>query len=115
MKSPDFCVERTEKGLVAVAFIPADLDWLDGHFDGNPVVPGVAILSWIMELASDSFGTRNGGFCLDTAKFVAPVFPGDRFSIEIDMTKPGCILFVAKTQDRVAAKGAFSLKQGRKS
>lgn len=112
MKSPDFCIERTKTRLNAEAFIPSDLDWLDGHFDGSPVVPGVAILSWAMELASDALGACFGGFCLDSVKFTAPVFPGDRFSLEIDLSKSGGFSFVAKTGGDVAAKGAISFKKG---
>ena len=112
MKSPDFFVARTDTGVDARALIPADLEWLDGHFDGSPVVPGIAILSWVLELAADARGSRCGGFCLDYAKFIAPLFPGDRFSIEIDMSKSECFSFVVKTEGHVAAKGAFSLKAG---
>ena len=36
--------------------VPRDLAYLDGHYEGNPIVPAVAQLRWVMEAAFDLLG-----------------------------------------------------------
>ena len=62
--------------------IPAEHPSLPGHFPGQPLVPGVVILDQVIQaLAEVVPGHRLAG--VRSAKFVAPLLPGQRFEITL--------------------------------
>ena len=56
--------------------IGADHPALDGHFPGQPVVPGVVLLDCALEAAEDWLGRALDVATLAQAKFLAPLLPG---------------------------------------
>jgi 3-hydroxyacyl-[acyl-carrier-protein] dehydratase len=58
------------------ATIAADHPALAGHFPGNPVVPGVLLLDQVLKAA----GATN----VPSAKFHAPLRPGEEFLIRVE-------------------------------
>jgi len=61
---------------------PRDHAAAQGHFPGNPIIPGACLLSETLRAIEVHFG-RNLHPCVITfAKFLLPVRPGDRMSIE---------------------------------
>ena len=66
---------------------PAEHPCYEGHFPGNPIVPGALLLQWISELASEAFKLRISG--VKQMKFLAPVRPNDRCVIEFNLQKAG--------------------------
>jgi len=63
--------------------VPPDLPYFEGHFPGRPILPGVAILMITEELMGQVF--RSSTFRLKevrSAKFLAPISPGQTVSIE---------------------------------
>jgi acyl-CoA synthetase (AMP-forming)/AMP-acid ligase II len=69
--------------------IPPDLVYLDGHYDGQPVVPAVAQLRWVMEAAFDLLGTtpRVRGF--EVLKFPEVLLPGQVFVLRVEQRDSG--------------------------
>ncbi|MEX0586217.1 MAG: 3-hydroxyacyl-ACP dehydratase FabZ family protein [Pirellulales bacterium] len=68
--------------------------WVRGHMPGMPLLPGVLMCESAAQLASyftqklDLLGTPMVGFGgLEEVKFRAPVIPGDRLVIIVQMTK----------------------------
>lgn len=47
-----------------------------GHFDGDPIVPGAALLAWVQEEVPDLAE-------IEHARFSAPLRPGEAASLEI--------------------------------
>lgn len=61
---------------------PKDHAAADGHFPGNPIIPGALLLGEVIRAAEDRLGRDPYPCMIVSAKFVRPVRPGDRMSIE---------------------------------
>lgn len=63
--------------------ISKDFPYLEGHFPGYPVVPGVAILDMSVELIRAHLGESSLQLHeIKSAKFLAPISPGAEITIE---------------------------------
>lgn len=93
-------------------------EWfLDGHFPGHPVVPGVILCEMmaqassviIAEVSAKSVPFFTG---IDKAKFKQQVVPGDTFEIRCELTKNrGMFYFVTGkgyVNGKIAAQAEFS-------
>lgn len=66
--------------------IRADHPCLDGHFPGNPVVPGVVVLDQVAQLLQQRHGLRLTG--LAQVKFASPLLPEQDATLELDLVPP---------------------------
>jgi 3-hydroxyacyl-[acyl-carrier-protein] dehydratase len=86
--------------------------WLTGHFPGNPVVPGVAMIEGAAQTAAivllAARGKGGGGFLADVSKFrfKAPVIPPADVVFEI--TVAGVFGALCKVSARVLAGGVLA-------
>ncbi|MDF1790476.1 MAG: AMP-binding protein [Thalassobaculaceae bacterium] len=64
--------------------IPDDLMFLDGHFDGYPIVPGVVQIDWAIRYARDAFPITGTFHRLEAVKFFHVLAPGDETDLTID-------------------------------
>ena len=97
--------------------VRGDEFFLQGHFPGNPIVPGV-ILCEIMGQSSsilvlDELKGRLTLYSgLNDVRFRQPVHPGDTITVKAHITaRKGLIFFIDATayvDDKVACKGKFS-------
>ncbi|WP_136069326.1 AMP-binding protein [Modicisalibacter radicis] len=58
--------------------IPERLIFLDGHFPGQPVVPGVVLVHWACQLAREQFALDAPFQGLERVKFPLLLLPGER-------------------------------------
>ncbi len=80
-----------------------------GHFPGQPLLPGVALLAEVLEAVLDEpalaalvgIAPRIGA-----AKFLAPVRPGAQLTLQLDASARG-VRFELREADRLAASGQF--------
>jgi 3-hydroxyacyl-[acyl-carrier-protein] dehydratase len=83
MRDPALQVERT-------LTVGADHPAFNGHFAGAPVLPGVVLLTYLMQALTDLPGwTEAPGATrrIDAAKFLAPVGPGQ--VLQLRLTRQG--------------------------
>ena len=69
--------------------LPADFPPLNGHFPGNPILPGIAQIALITEILNRA--DASGEYTLDTVKrvkFLAPILPEKTVSAEVTC-RPG--------------------------
>lgn len=92
--------------------IPADHPAFAGHFPGQPLLPGAALLAEVLEavLADAALAARVG--CaprLANTKFLAPVRPGAQLEIRLDGSGRGLRFEVRDLSNgaRLAASGQF--------
>ena len=89
--------------------IMADHPAFEGHFPGQPLLPGVALLAEVLEAALDepalaaSIGPAPR---IGAVKFLAPVRPGAQLTVQLDPGPRG-IRFEVREGERVAASGQF--------
>lgn len=92
--------------------IPVDHPAFAGHFPGQPLLPGVALLAEVLEavLADAALAGRLGPAPrLAHVKFLAPVRPGAELALELDASGRGLRFAVRDRSqgDRLAASGQF--------
>lgn len=66
--------------------VPPSHPALPGHFPGHPVVPAVVIVDRILDAAEDWLGHGLQLARLPQAKFLAPLYPGDRADVTLTLT-----------------------------
>ncbi|MCV2368073.1 AMP-binding protein [Roseateles oligotrophus] len=72
---------RAELSLLAEAGLPQ----FDGHFDGHPVLPGVAQVDWAIRFGRECFTTLPAKFvAMEGLKFQQVITPGMTLSLQLD-------------------------------
>jgi acyl-coenzyme A synthetase/AMP-(fatty) acid ligase len=84
--------------------VPHDHPSFAGHFPGHPVLPGVVLLSMVMEALQSRLQTPAQ---IDQAKFLAPVLPGDTLALAVT-TQGSALQFELKRGDVIVARGQLS-------
>lgn len=85
-------LERASARAVLTCAIPASLRCLDGHFPGQPIVPGVAQLDWALAFGREVFPLPGEVRRLDALKFQAIMRPGDDVRLELDWNTERAVL-----------------------
>lgn len=89
--------------------IAADHPALAGHFPGDPILPGVAILAAVLD-AIEATGCRIGRSRWRVAKFHSPARPGDVLTIEVAPRGAGQFTFSVTAGERLVADGAVAVE-----
>jgi 3-hydroxyacyl-[acyl-carrier-protein] dehydratase len=90
--------------------IPLDHPSFAGHFPGQPLLPGVVLLSLVLEavLAHSGWAQRLGPAPkLAQAKFLAPVRPGSGLRLQLVDEGKGLRFEALLADDTVAAAGRW--------
>lgn len=88
----------------------ADHPALEGHFPGNPVVPGAMLLSETLQAIEAGLGAQLAPFRIASAKFLHPARPGDRVRIEFSRDAAGEIRFTCSVGGRPVLTGRISCR-----
>jgi 3-hydroxyacyl-[acyl-carrier-protein] dehydratase len=81
-----------DKSAVGIKNVTINEPFFQGHFPGNPVMPGVLIIE-AMAQVSGVLGAKSGVtgsaiyfMSIERAKFRKPVRPGDQLRMEVEIT-----------------------------
>jgi 3-hydroxymyristoyl/3-hydroxydecanoyl-(acyl carrier protein) dehydratase len=77
-------------------FFGADHPASQGHFPGNPIIPGAVLLSEALRAIEEELGASLPRCQIRSAKFLHPVRPGDRIVIECSRNPDGEVKFTCK-------------------
>ncbi len=107
-----------ENGIAVGGYhVKGDEFFLQGHFPGNPVVPGVILCEMMAQtcavlLSSETAGKTPYYTSIDKVRFRNPVKPGDQveFKCEIVKRKPPFVFAEGKgyVEGKLCVKGEFS-------
>ncbi len=110
--------------IVASRAIPIQEPWTQGHFPGDPLVPGVLLIEGMAQtcgILARTLGAKNSGTgsvlaAVDAARFFRPVKPGTTitYSAEIDVRVGSLYRFDAAVHvgNDIVAKAKISLSLG---
>jgi 3-hydroxymyristoyl/3-hydroxydecanoyl-(acyl carrier protein) dehydratase len=84
---------------------PADHPAAPGHFPGNPIIPGAVLLDETLRAIESGLGVSLSSCRIQSAKFLAPVRPGDRVVIEFSRPDDGAIRFTCLRGGQPVLKG----------
>lgn len=91
--------------MAAERSFPIDHPAAQGHFPGNPVIPGAVLLGEVLRAIEAGLSVDLSTCRVRSAKFFAPVRPGDSIAIEFSRTQAGDIRFACAVGDQAVLKG----------
>jgi 3-hydroxymyristoyl/3-hydroxydecanoyl-(acyl carrier protein) dehydratase len=78
----------------------------DGHFPGNPIIPGALLLAEVLRCIEQAEGARFSSCNVKAAKFLHPARPGDCVEIEYGRSAAGTIEFQCAVAGNKVLSGA---------
>lgn len=92
--------------------VPADSDWFDGHFPGNPVLPGIAQLGMVFELIASTCAGSLRVREVSRVRFKQIIVPGDRLIVTAapKAAKEGVYTFRITKNDDLVCSGNMTVE-----
>ena len=87
--------------------IAADAPFFDGHFPGNPIVPGAYLLSRVIESATQRYPGA-GVFEVANAKFLSMVRPGEDLRLMFTGQAPS-VRFTIRAHEQTVVSGSLKI------
>lgn len=84
---------------------PHDHPASQGHFPGDPIIPGAVLLNEALQAIGAGLDPGAPLFRIRSAKFLYPARPGDRMLIEFSRTAAGEIRFTCAVEGRPVMTG----------
>ena len=99
-----------EPGWQGVAHsFPVDHPARDGHFPGNPVIPGAVLLDAVVHRIAAAYKQRAASGEFRGVKFLLPLRPGDSIDIRWKVTNEQEVRFECLQAGRKALSGSLRL------
>ena len=83
---------------------------LDGHFPGDPIVPGALILCEVLRAARQAMGGDFLPVAIPLARFHAPLRPGEPFVCTIERVDAETFKYQLKREATLIASGTMRSK-----
>lgn len=77
----------------------------EGHFPGEPILPGVVLLAEVMAALHTLDGRAPDEWTLASAKFLSPARPGEALAMTHERLATGAVRWEIRAADRVVASG----------
>ena len=124
MKDSWSLIESTRadgEGLEVRAAAPGESLWFAGHFPGQPILPGVALVETACQALRDEAALRGDAIRiagLRRVRFTRPVLPGECFRARLQAEKPGdpqWFSFKVMVEDAVVCSGQIAVRKAEKN
>lgn len=94
---------------------PPDHPAAEGHFPGNPIVPGACLLSETLRAIESALGCSLAPCEIGFAKFFHPVRPGDRITVEYERAGAAGVRFSCAVGDKKVMTGQAACRTTRET
>lgn len=92
--------------------VPQDCVWFEGHFDGAPILSGVAQIDWVMSLALSELEVAQAFEGIDVLKFQNVIMPGDELTMTLDhIPEKNQLRFQMQSGHRPLSSGRIVLRE----
>jgi acyl-coenzyme A synthetase/AMP-(fatty) acid ligase len=92
--------------------VPSTLVHFSGHFPGLPILPGVILIDWAIELASERIREIREVLSIHRLKFMAPVPPGAILQLALAHDMARCsVRFSYRLGERECASGVIEYRE----
>ena len=97
--------------LSAEVHVPTDSAWFDGHFPGNPVLPGIAQLGMVLDLIGTALEKPVCVKEVSRVRFKQMILPGDRVVVTAQPkpAKEGLFAFRVMKDDELVCSGNMTV------
>lgn len=85
--------------------LPADHPTAEGHFPGNPIMPGAVLLAEVLNAIEKEMGDVALPYVIKAAKFFSPARPGDHVRIEYGVNDASSVKFNCVVEGRPVLSG----------
>ena len=92
-----------------IIYIHASHPSLSGHFPGNPLVPGVVLLSHVIDTTERLYEGKVKVIGMPAVKFLAPVRPEKEVVLSLLPVAPDSLRFECRTEASLVATGSIEL------
>jgi len=109
-------VPEAGERIVAAARFPGDSAWFSGHFTGNPILPGVALIALVTEAVIEQERVAGRSLAITgvrRVRFRLPVRPGDEVTLEatpMPGSKGPAFAFTVSLAGEPACNGVLTAK-----
>lgn len=76
--------DRQADSIKLDLLVPAETRWFKGHFDNQPIFPGVAQVFWAESFARGEFDIPEGGYQIKSLKFINMLLPDTKVTLSIE-------------------------------
>lgn len=98
--------------LILRCRIPPDLQYFDGHMDGQPILPGITQLHWAASFARRWLPVVGRFDCLEVVKFQKVILPHYELRISLDFDSAhGKLSFCFESERGVHSRGRICFKR----
>ena len=92
--------------------VPADLRYLEGHFDNDPIVPAIAQVECLARrLSCESWPDLARLMRVRQLKFRRPVRPGDVLGLRLERTRPNKVSFSLRRGEETCSSGVLEFEE----
>ena len=92
-----------------IIYIHASHPSLSGHFPGNPLVPGVVLLSHVIDITENLYKGKVQVVGMPAVKFLAPVHPETKVVLSLLPVAPDSLRFECRVEESMVATGNIEL------